>query len=276
MPFKWSVPYVLFFIAVTFLGFWQSYFSALARVPLAFHVHALTALVWLGLLLIQSWSIHQGRRGLHKIVGKASFVAFPLLILGLVMIMNRVAGFYLDDVNNAASVEPSVGAITVVAIAAYLVLYAMALRHRRNPKLHGGYMLATPLILFESPAGRATSQLFNWPQFADRTPIQEFGDFIAVLDAFAIALAIVLYFADRKHGAPWLIAAGFLIVQSLVAYYPDLIPGFRMFFAAYAQWPASATLTGALLAGVLAAGVGWIGGKPPKVADKTTQELSAH
>ena len=86
--------------------------------------------------------------------------------------------------------EPSIGAITVVAIAAYLVLYAMALRHRRNPKLHGGYMLATPLILFESPAGRATSQFLNWPQFADRTPIQEFGDFIAVLDAFAIALAI--------------------------------------------------------------------------------------
>ncbi len=260
MPFKWSVPYVLFFIGVTLLGFWQSYFSALARVPLAFHVHALTALLWLALLLLQSWSIHHGRKDLHKAVGKASFVIFPLLILGLVMIMNRVAGFFLENVNDPASVDPSIGAITVVAIAAYLVLYAMALRHRRNARLHGGYMLAMPLILFESPAARATSQFLDWPQFANRTPIQEFGDFIAVLDAFAIVMAIILYLTDRKHGAPWLIASAFLIVQSLVAYYPDLIPGFRMFFAAYAQWPPSATLSGAFAIGALAAWIGWRAG----------------
>ncbi len=271
MPFKWGVPYVLFFIGVTVLGFWQSYFSALARVPLAFHVHALTALVWLALLLMQTWSIHHHRNELHKTVGKASFVAFPMLILGLVMIMNRVAGFFREDLDNPASVEPSIGAITLVAIVAYLVLFTLALRHRRNTKLHGGYMLATPLILFESPAGRATSQYFDWPQFANRTAIQEFGDFIAVLNGFAIVFAIILYFSDRKHGAPWLIATAFLIVQSLVAYYPDLIPGFRAFFAAYSQWPASATLSGGFAAGALAAWVGWRAGKQARASDKAIE-----
>ena len=39
------------------------------------------------------------------------------------------------------------GVPLAVAVVAYLTLYYRALKHRRNVKLHAGYMLATPLIL---------------------------------------------------------------------------------------------------------------------------------
>ena len=41
-----------------------------------------------------------------------------------------------------------------VAIAAYVTFYYRALKYRRKVWLHSGYMLATPLILFESPFSR--------------------------------------------------------------------------------------------------------------------------
>ena len=41
-----------------------------------------------------------------------------------------------------------------LAIAAYVVLYYRALKYRRKVWVHSGYMLATPLILFESPFSR--------------------------------------------------------------------------------------------------------------------------
>ena len=41
-----------------------------------------------------------------------------------------------------------------IAIAAYVTVYYRALKYRRKVWVHSGYMLTTPLILFESPFGR--------------------------------------------------------------------------------------------------------------------------
>lgn len=261
MPFKWGIPYMVFFVAITLIGFWTTYFSNIAGVPIEFHVHAVTALVWLALLLLQTWSIQNGKNQLHKTTGKASFLLFPLLILGFVMIVNRAAARFGHKLSEPEPIELSIGAITLVSIAAYLVLYALALKNRRNVKLHGGYMLATPLILFESPGSRATGKWLNWPSFDDRTPFQTFADSIAALDAIALVAAIAIYLTDRKHGAPWLLASGFLVVQSIVAYYPDAIPGFRSMFASYATLPPVVTLLGAVFAGAAAGWLGWQSGK---------------
>ena len=40
--------------------------------------------------------------------------------------------------------------------------FYLALKHRRNVKLHAGYMLATPLILFESPFSRVIDAHLPW------------------------------------------------------------------------------------------------------------------
>ena len=46
---------------------------------------------------------------------------------------------------------------TMVAMAAYVTVYYRALKYRRKVWVHAGYMLSTPLILFESPFSRASS-----------------------------------------------------------------------------------------------------------------------
>ena len=271
MLFRWGLPYLAFMVLVTLVGFWPSYFGKIDRVPLPFHVHALTALAWLTLIAVQTWSIQQRRNALHKQLGKGSFLLFPLLIMGLVAIVNLTATRYAAGDPGKMIFEPAIGIITFVAILGYLTLFHLAIKHRRNARLHGAYLLATPLILFESPASRATGNLFNWPDFANRTPLQQFADSVAVPDAMCIAFALLVYASDRKHGKPWLVAVFFLAVQALVVYVPDAVPGFNRFLAAYGTLPAAVTLGGGLLAGALAGWLGWEQGKPPSRRVPTPQ-----
>lgn len=271
MLFPWGLPYLAFVMFVTIVGFWPSYFGQIGRAPLPFHVHAISALIWLNLLAVQTWSIQQRRSALHKQVGQASFVLFPLLIMGLVAIVNLTATRYASGDHSQMAIEPAVGIITFAAIFGYLTLFYLAIRHRRNARLHGGYLLATPLILFESPASRATGRLFNWPNFANRTEFQQFGDSITVLNVVAIVFALMVYASNRKHGAPWLTAVFFLALQSLLVYFPEAIPGFTAFFIAYGQLPAAVTLGGGLIAGALVSWLGWEHGKPPPRRAPTPQ-----
>lgn len=265
MPFRWGIPYVGFFVAVTLLGFWQSYFSPIGSVPLAFHVHALSALAWLALLIAQTWSIHNRRNQLHKSLGKASFVLFPFLILGLVMIVNLTASRYLAGEGSRVVNGPTIGALTFVAIFAYLTLFYLAMKHRRHVKRHAGYMLATPLILFESPASRAMPTYLDFPAFPNRTDLQSLADSIAVPDIMAIVFALAMYSYDRRNGSPWLVAAVFIGVQVMVVYTADSIPGFIPFFTAYGALPGIVTVAGALLAGGLAGWLGWVAGRQDSV-----------
>jgi hypothetical protein len=268
--FPWGLPYLGFVIFVTFVGFWQSYFGPINRVPFAFHLHAMSALTWLGLLAVQTWTIQQRHNARHKQLGKASLLLFPILIMGMFGIVDVTAKRYVAN-DPAEMVNPAAGIITFVAITAYLVLFYLAMRQRRNARLHGGYLLATPLILWESPASRATGQLFHWPNFANRTELQGFGDSIAALNVIAIVFALLIAAQNRRHGAPWLLAAGFMVVQSLIVYIPADIPGFLPFFAAYGRQSTIVTLAAGLAIGALAGWLGWLHGKPQRGKAAATQ-----
>jgi hypothetical protein len=149
MPYKYGHYYVVFVLAVILAGFWKSYFSIAGAVPFAFHAHAFSATIWLLLLILQSASIHGRHNAFHKLAGLASLGLFPLLIAGFVMIINvTAAGYAAQESPSVMLLGPSFGIGMFIAIAAYLTLFYQALRHRRNIRLHAGYMLATPLILF--------------------------------------------------------------------------------------------------------------------------------
>lgn len=140
MPYRHSHCFVGVVLLIIMGGFWASYFSrAGGPTPVAFHVHAVTSISWLLLLIAQHVAINRRANALHKQMGHASFVLFPLLILGFTMIINVSAQRYTAAespfiVHNG----PAFGIGMVVAIAAYLTLVYQALRTRRNVRLHAG------------------------------------------------------------------------------------------------------------------------------------------
>lgn len=265
MPYRHAHYYVGAVLLVIVAGFWASYFSVVrGPMPLAFHVHAISSMTWLGLLIAQHVAIQRRANALHRVMGKASFALFPFLILGFVMIFDVTAQRYAGQENPfILYLGPSFGIGMLIAIAAYLTLFYLALKHRRNVKLHAGYMLATPMILFESPFSRMIDAFFPWLNVIGSEGPHAVLDTIAISDGMMIALALVLYARNRKHGAPWLVAAFFMALQAVVMWVAPWIPGLGSGLAAYALIPETATIALGLAAGGAAGWFGWQAGKPP-------------
>jgi hypothetical protein len=268
MPYRHAHYFVGAVLLVIFGGFWASYFSVVnGPMPLAFHVHAITSMTWLLLLIAQHVAIHRRANALHKQMGKASFVLFPLLMLGFVMIINVSAERYAAQespfiIHNG----PAFGIALLVALAAYCTLFYQALKNRRNVKLHAGYMLATPLILFESPFSRLMDQYIPWLNIIRTEGPHQVLSSIAFSDGLMIAFAMTLYLMDRKHGAPWLIASAFMVIQAVLVWFAPSIPGLATMFGAYATLPPSLGIIAGLAAGAAAGWFGWKAGSPPKRA----------
>lgn len=262
MPYRHGHFFVGFTLLVILTGFWASYFSPIANdMPLAFHVHAVTASTWLLLLIAQSVAIHRRHNALHKVMGKASFALFPLLMLGFAMIINVSADRYAAKESPfIAYLGPAFGIGMGVALAAYLTLFYLALKHRRNARLHAGYMLATPMILFESPFSRAMDQFFPWMNVIGSEGPQGLLDTIVISNTLVSLFALALYLRDRKHGHPWLVAIGFMTLQSITIWFSPGWPVMTSLFAAYTQVPHWISLAMALLAGAAAGYFGWQAG----------------
>ena len=271
MPYKHAHYFVGFVLLVILVGFWASYWSPIANVPLAFHIHAISSTGWLLLLIVQSVAIHRRSNAFHKQMGLASFALFPFLILGFIMIIDVSARRYAAAENPFIMYNgPSFGVGMAIAIAAYLTLFYQALKHRRNVKLHAGYMLATPLILFESPFSRVMGNLFPWMNVIGSEGPHAVLDTIAISDGIAIVFAMTLYVMDRKNGAPWLVASFFMVLQAVVMWNAPFVPALGPLFTAYAQIPLAVTAALGIAAGAAAGWFGWqAGGGTKKRAPAT-------
>jgi hypothetical protein len=265
MPYRHAHYFVGLVVLTVLVGFWASYWAPIGTVPVAFHVHAVTALAWLTLLIVQSISIHRRQNDVHRQVGLASLVLFPLLIAGLTMIADLSVQRLAPGVNARAQYNATSFAIgTFIAIAAYITLFYLALKHRRNVKLHAGYMLATPVILFESPFSRVMGEHLPWLNLINSEGPHWVQDTILTSNVISAAFALAMYAMHRKHGKPWLLAVCFPLFQGVTMWLLPLFPVFEAPLRVYALIPLPVTLAAALAAGGLTGWLGWRAGAAPR------------
>ena len=216
MPYRNAPYFVLICIAVIVAGFWPSYFAKGVDVPWQFHAHGIAASIWVLMVLAQSWTVHKEQFPIHRAVGKSSLLLFPFLIGGLAAIIDLTAkGFVAanDPVRIMFGGQFLIG--LSLAIAAYVTLYYRALKYRRKVWVHSGCMLATPLILFESPFSRLLGMYV--PGFIVSGP----QDFPLIMDSiiWSMALSLVviaaIWLKYRQKANPFLVAGGFIIAQML-------------------------------------------------------------
>lgn len=265
MPYRYGHYFVGFVLAITLAGFWASYFTMAEPMPAAFHIHAVTALAWLAFLVVQSVAIHRKHNALHRTLGQASFLLFPLLMVGFVAIINLSAARYVAAESDFIMVAgPSFGIGMVIALAAYLTLFYNALKHRRKIKLHAGYLLATPLILFESPFSRVIDRFIPWLNVIGSEGPRAVMDTILISDVLVAAFAFALYSRDRANGAPWLVTIFFVLLQAVIMWFAPDMPFLGPLFEAYGRIPGSVTLAAGALAGIAVTYFGWIAGGRPQ------------
>ena len=212
MPYPRAHYYVLLVMAVIVGGFWPSYFAPYFGVPWQFHAHGVAASLWVVMVAAQSWTAHHKQLPLHRAVGKSSLLLFPFLIGGLFAIIDVTAKSYVDGVESRVALGGAFLLALALAVAAYVLLYYRALKYRRKVWLHSGYMLATPLILWESPFSRLLEYL---PWFAVAGP-EDFPRVIhSIVWAMATGLAFCVFVRWRvgERAQPFTVAALFIAAQ---------------------------------------------------------------
>ena len=264
MPYRHAPYYVLAVIAVIIVGFWPSYFARGGDVPWQFHAHGVAASIWVLMVLVQSWTVHKAQLPLHRAVGKSSLLLFPFLIGGLAAIIDLTGkGFVAGDDPFRAMFGGQFLIGLALAIAAYVVLYYRALKFRRKVWLHSGYMLATPLILFESPFSRLMGMVL--PQFAIRGP-QDADRLIPSIEwAMAVELVIVavLWFRFRDKASPFLVAGAFIVAQMLTMGFLSDNAVLESLLVVIGNAPSAAVVMTGFAIGAATSWAGWSAGKRP-------------
>ncbi|PWE16576.1 hypothetical protein DDZ18_12465 [Marinicauda salina] len=255
MPYPRAYLYVLGLIGFAVWAFWPSYFSVLGEAPTAFHVHGITATLWMGLVAWQAWSIHNRHARLHRLTGKLSFLLIPAFIAGGMMVIESFQMRPGDPFAAAYGIRLS--AIDVLALAAFAWLTAGALRHRADVDLHARYMLATPLLLLGPIFARLCSRYVPGLTI---TGVEEFPRFVYsthITQALTVIVALILYSRSRPAGRPFLIVAAVAALQSVAFEAAAGVEAWRGLLQAYAGLPTAAIIAAGLLIGAVAVWFGW-------------------
>jgi hypothetical protein len=126
-------------------------------------------------------------------------------------------------------------------------------------------MLATPLILFESPFSRLLGMYV--PAFEVRGPADFHLIVAAILWSMALELAIIaaIWLRFREKAKPFLLAAGFIAAQMLTMGLMSGSETLRSLLAAIGHLPSAAVVMAGFALGAATSLAGWRAGRRPSV-----------
>jgi hypothetical protein len=260
MPFRRGWLYVLALLALTFVAFWPGYFMELKTESMAHHAHAASAILWMILAVVQSWTAHNSRLALHRKTGPAIFLLFPFfMVAGMWVIHVEAAALAGDFTTIEGQQIAQFGFFDPLANIGFAVLFWGGLKYRHKVHLHARYMLGTLLFVI-APIGFRLLPMF----IPALRPDENFSYAMAGGNLMALAVALYLYRQAPKHGQPFLIAALFIAAQAITFDTLGRIAGWAPIFASvsYLDLPLLLLLTGVASLGI--AWHGWIAGARPR------------
>lgn len=148
-------------LALIFIGFWESYFSALSNARTTIHIHAALSVLWIVMLIAQALLIRSGRRKWHLLLGRSSYVAAPLII-GFGLLVTYEAALRAGDELSPDSLSQLT--LPLYGMFQFVTAYAFAIGYRRQPQLHARLMIASAVPLLSAAVLRIIP--FWSPEFA--------------------------------------------------------------------------------------------------------------
>lgn len=257
MPYRHARLFIVALICATIFAFWRSYFSILPEAAIGFHIHGLTASLWLLLLLAQSWTPHHGRIVMHRALGRVTFVAVPLFAAGSMAVIHSMAAGTVGGDPFYALWGARLGFIDTLALGALLYAAGMALRHRRNVRLHAGYMLSTALPLISPVFGRVFNRTVPGLIIHGPQDFPVFGLGAQCGNLLAAIIALWLWRRDPRFGRPWAVALAVIAVQIVGFETLAHSAGWHTLFLTVGTQPLPVLMAFGTLAGVVAVWLGW-------------------
>ena len=144
------------FIAVLLMvcvGFYKTYFGLFPHfngITVGLHIHALTILIWMGILIMQPFLIRGKKLKLHRLIGKFSYVIVPLVVLTTGWIM-RLA--FMKNITIAPGALDT-RLIGIADLTFFVSFYLLAIYYRHKTSYHARYMAMTVLPFMNPALGR--------------------------------------------------------------------------------------------------------------------------
>ena len=124
------------------IAFWPTYLSRPFTADTHTHLHALTATLWMLMLVAQPLAIRTKRLALHRRLGRSSYVLAPLVLMSMVLLAHSKT--------HGLSVAQNIGIYVPLSLTALFVLsYALGILTRRTVALHARFMVCTALTLID-------------------------------------------------------------------------------------------------------------------------------
>lgn len=133
---------ILVFIFAAFFKTYFGLFPGFKDTALLVHAHVAVLLLWFAMLIIQPILIGTKRLKLHRLLGKASYLLVPLVVISLVL-MTRNQQMREKDL--------AVFTVNIFDVSMFVFFYALAIIYKRKTTWHTRFMILT-VIPFISPA----------------------------------------------------------------------------------------------------------------------------
>lgn len=147
LNFSRSGPYFIGLFLVALVAFWPTYLSqALSSSSTYTHLHALTASLWMLMLVAQPLAIRTRRLDWHRMLGRASYALAPLIVVSIVLLAHsRIKGLN----GEAYALQTYVLYLQMSLAVLFGLSYALAILKRRTTALHARFMVCTALTLID-------------------------------------------------------------------------------------------------------------------------------
>ncbi|XOV92991.1 MAG: hypothetical protein ACFHWX_22685 [Bacteroidota bacterium] len=229
MKFKYLDRFILGFILLVFIAYWPTYFSKFfdgsADFSQYFHFHAITAISWVLLLIIQPILIRRKKLSLHKRVGKISYGLVPILYISVMLLAHH----RIDPTAEDMAIQLWIPFKDLVI---FSFGYGIAIRYRKIQAIHARGMIVAGMALIEPTMVRFFINVLGIPGSAGY-PMGISLDYI---------ILIILMVLERKEKkARWVFPTAFLLFLFIHAVRIFKIP--LPFWDDFAHWFLSLPLT---------------------------------
>ncbi len=223
---RWWLGFALIF-ALTFYGFWPSFFAALRETDVAHMIHGFSAIGWMVLTIVQAVLIRTRRRSWHRKLGYASLALAAVTVAsGLQMIQVMVDHedvplldiefFYLD--------------LTGLLLFAVLVWRAIVAARRRDIPLHLRLVACSAIIPLEAALERVFANTF--PVLVPNYTVALAASLVFLECLLIVLIALEWWF--RRVRWPFPLMLGYYAVMHVTAEPVAESPWFRAFVDWYA------------------------------------------
>lgn len=201
--------YLYFIIAavITVLAFMPSYFQRLDKTDSGHHLHGITAMLWIIMMIVQPFLYRNNLMTWHRRLGKLSFILVPIFIISG---LNMVHAMLIAKDNYPPQLPYQLAFIDFFTLILFLAFFASAIVHRKDVQLHARYMVCTVLGTL-IPA--FTRFLFIFPV------VNSFSKSLNLSYVIVEVVLLMLLLDDKRSGkirSPYVIAILLFGIQHLL------------------------------------------------------------